>query len=537
MRNKKLQVWLPLILSFCMVAGMFIGYRIKGNMPNKGVFFMEKQRPVQEVLDLINRKYVDEENTDSLGTLAIEVILAHLDPHTIYLPVKELKEVNEDLEGLFFGIGVEFNIINDTMNVVNVLPKGPSDKAGLQVGDQFLKVGDSVIAGVSVTADQLKKLLRGPGGSKVDITLLRNKRPVKVTITRGAIPLYSLDAAYMVTDSIGYIRLNKFSETTYKEFMQSMEKLQKSGMTSLVLDLRDNGGGILTEATHIADEFLSGNKIITYTEGAHSPKKEYRCDKEGVFETGKLVVLANEGTASASEVLIGALQDWERATVVGRRTFGKGLVQEQYQLSDGSGLRLTVARYYTPLGRSIQKSYSNGNEEYRHDLIDRFKSGEMSFADSIKHINEKKYTTQSGNTLYGGGGITPDVFVGYDTTAFDKSLMKALISGTLNRFVYINYLRQQDEFKKYPSPKEFAKNYVVNEATLTDFKNFAAHDSIYFNLKNPLEKAHLSKQIKVLTASTIWRTEGFYEVNNKYDEMVKKAIELITPQPKNFSTK
>ncbi len=537
MRNKKLQVWLPLILSICMVAGMFIGYRIKGNMPNKGVFFMEKQRPVQEVLDLINRKYVDDENVDSLGMLAIQTILAQLDPHTIYLPVKELKEVNEDLEGIFFGIGVEFNIINDTMNVVNVLQNGPADKSGLKVGDQFLKVGDSVIAGNNISADQLKKLLRGAAGTKADVTLLREKKQLKITISRGAIPLYSLDAAYIITDTVGYIRLNKFSETTYKEFMQSMEKLQKSGMKSLILDLRDNGGGILTEATHIADEFLSGNKLITYTEGAHSPKKEYRCDKEGVFETGKLIVLANEGTASASEVLIGALQDWDRATVIGRRSFGKGLVQEQYELSDGSGLRLTVARYYTPLGRSIQKSYSNGNENYNHDLIDRFKNGEMNNADSIKHTNEKKYTTQSGKTLYGGGGITPDVFVGYDTTAFDKELMKALLSGTLNRFVYINYLHHQKDFKRYTSPKQFTQNYVVDEATLNDFKSFAQQDSIYFNLKNPVEKAHLSKQIKVLTASQIWRTEGFYIVNNTYDEMMKKALELIKPQTKIFSTK
>ncbi|HXS58319.1 MAG TPA: S41 family peptidase, partial [Hanamia sp.] len=282
MRNKKLQVWLPLILSICMVAGMFVGYRIRGNMPRPGIFFTEKQKPVQEVLDLINRKYVDEENVDSLGAIAIQTILGKLDPHTIYLPVEELKQVNEDLEGVFYGIGVEFNILNDTTNVVNVLPGGPSDKAGLQVGDQFLKVGDSVIAGNNITAEKLKSLLRGGGGSKAQITLLREGKQVTVTVVRGAIPLYSLDAAYMITDTVGYIRLNKFSETTYKEFMQSMEKLQKGGMKSLILDLRDNGGGILTEATNIADEFLSGNKLITYTEGANSPKKEYRCEKEGV---------------------------------------------------------------------------------------------------------------------------------------------------------------------------------------------------------------------------------------------------------------
>jgi carboxyl-terminal processing protease len=334
----------------------------------------------------------------------------------------------------------------------------------------------------------------------------------------------------MISDNVGFIRLNKFSETTYKEFMRSMEKLQKSGMKSLILDLRDNGGGILTEATHIADEFLSGNKLITYTEGAHSPKKEYRCDKEGVFETGRLVVLANEGTASASEVLIGALQDWDRATVVGRRSFGKGLVQEQFELSDGSGLRLTVARYYTPLGRSIQKSYKGGVENYRNDILNRFKHGEMQYADSTKHDNEEKYITKSGNTLYGGGGITPDVFVPYDTVNLDRDVMRALMSGTLNQFVYMNYLRHQKQFSSFASPKIFIRNYVVDEQTLEDLRAFAANDSIYLNLKNVAQKAQLERQIKVLTARQLWRTEGFYEVNNTFDETVKKALELITAQ-------
>lgn len=528
MRNKKLQVWLPLILSLCMVAGMFIGYRIKGNMPDSGIFLFEKQKPVQEVLDLIKHKYVDDENMDSIGNIAIQAMLSALDPHSVYLPAQELKEVNEDLEGVFFGIGIEFNILNDTTNVINVLPGGPSEKAGLQPGDKFLKVGDSIIAGNHITAERLKNLLRGSGGSKVEITILRNGAQKKISISRGAIPLYSLDAAYMIADTVGYIRLNKFSETTYKEFMRSMEKLQKNGMKSLILDLRDNGGGILTEATHIADEFLSGNKLITYTEGAHSPKKEYRCDKEGVFETGKLIVLANEGTASASEVLIGALQDWDRATIVGRRSFGKGLVQEQYELSDGSGLRLTVARYFTPLGRSIQKSYGNGNEDYRKDIINRFKHGEMEYADSIKHTNEKRYTTQSGNTLYDGGGITPDIFVGYDTMAFDKEVMKSLIRGTLNQFAYLNYLQHQKQFLSYSSPKIFKEKYVVDDATLQNLKAFAEKDSVYLNLNNAQQKTQLTKQIKVLTARQIWRTEGFYEINNVYDETVRRALELMT---------
>jgi len=526
MRNKKLQVWLPLILSVCMVAGMFIGYRIKGNMPNTGIFFTDRPRPVQEVMDLIKRQYVDKENEDSLGNTAIQAMLARLDPHSVYLPSQELQEMNEDMEGKFYGIGIEFNIFSDTINVLNVLLNGPSDKAGLQVGDKFLKVGDSVIAGVHITAEKIKKLLRGSGGSTAKILILRNGLQKTISISRGMIPLYSLDAAYIIADTIGYIRLNKFSETTYKEFMQATEDLQKKGMKSMILDLRDNGGGILIEATNVADEFLSGDKLITYTVGQHSPKREYRCSKEGVFEKGKLVVLTNEGTASASEVLTGALQDWDRATVVGRRSFGKGLVQEQFELSDGSGLRLTVARYYTPLGRSIQKSYKNGIDAYNKDLMDRFHSGEMRFADSIKHTNEKLYKTGSGKPVYGGGGITPDVFVAYDTLAFDKEIAKAYLKGTLSNFAYSNYLNHQKEFDSFKTPKIFNEKYNVDAATLNDLRDYAARDSIYFKL-DTREKALLVKEIKILTARQIWRTEGLYEVSNPDDETIKKAVEIL----------
>ena len=285
MRNKKLQVWLPLILSICIVAGMFIGYRIRENMPNTGIFFTSKPKPVQEVIDLINREYVDRENVDSLGGIAIQSMLAKLDPHSILLPPVELQSINEELEGQFYGIGIEFNIFSDTINVLNVLPKSPSDEAGLMVGDKFLKVNDSAVAGVKITTEKIRKLLRGAEGSQANVVFLRNGVQKSVTITRGMIPIYSLDAAYMITDTIGYIRLNKFSETTYDEFMHATQDLQKKGMKSMILDLRDNGGGILTEATNIADEFLNGDKLITYTVGEHSPKKEYRCSKDGIFET------------------------------------------------------------------------------------------------------------------------------------------------------------------------------------------------------------------------------------------------------------
>ncbi len=525
--KKKLQVWLPLILSVCVIAGMFAGYRIRGNMPDTGPFFTRRPKPVQEVLDLVQRQYVDKENMDTLGDVAIDAVLAKLDPHSVLMPPQELEAVNEDLEGQFYGIGIEFSIFNDTINVLDVVENSPSSKAGILTGDKFLKVNDSGVAGVHITNDRIRTLLRGEEGSEVSITLLRNGVEKTIHVTRDAIPLYSLDAAYMLTDTIGYIRLNKFAETTYDEFMQAMGSLQKKGMKSLVLDLRDNGGGILTQATNIADEFLSDNKLITYTEGEHSPRKEYHCSKPGIFETGKLVVLANEGTASASEILLGALQDWDRATVVGRRTFGKGLVQEQFQLSDGSGLRLTIARYYTPLGRSIQKPYDQGAEAYYNDLINRFHNGEMAHADSIKHTNEKVYKTPDGKIVYGGGGITPDIFIPYDTTTFDQALSQIYMNGTLNDFAYLNYVNNEKEFNAYKSPKDFEERYNVDAATLNAFRDFANKDSVKFDLNDIKEKNAVAKQIKVLTAREMWHTEGQYEVANATDAAVNKAVEAI----------
>ena len=527
MQNKKLQVWLPLLFSLVIIAGMIIGYKIRTNMPATGIFFTEKRRPVQEVLNLIENKYVDKQNPDSLGDAAIEAILARLDPHSVFLPASQLQSSKEDLQGGFSGIGVEFNIFTDTINVLNVIKDGPADKAGVQIGDKFIKVGDSVVAGVKITTDKIKSLLRGKGGTEVGISVLRGNEQKRFVITRGMIPLFSLDAAYMITDSVGYIRLNKFSETTYKEFMDATLRLQKQGMKSMILDLRDNGGGILTQATNIADEFLDQDKLITYTEGAHIPKKEYRCEKEGIFEKGKLVVLANEGSASASEIVIGALQDWDRATIVGRRTFGKGLVQEQYELSDGSGLRLTVARYYTPLGRSIQKSYSQGIKIYQEDLLNRMHGGELVSFDSIKHINGKSYKTKSGKIVYSGGGITPDIFVALDTSGFNSEIRKVYIKGTINRFVYANYLDNRNKFTVYTSPMQFEKNYSVDDMTWNGFKAFAAKDSINIGKVGDRERTELSKQIKILTARQIWRNQGLYEVSNVTDNSVRKALEVL----------
>ena len=349
MRNKKLQVWLPLVFSLVMITGMFFGFKLHQQTGSTGSFFKrEKRSALQEALDLIQNRYVDSVRMDSLQDGAMEGIMDHLDPHSFYIPASDVSATNEDIIGNFQGIGVEFNIFKDTVHVLYVIPNGPSDKAGLQIGDRIIAVDDSTVVSKTLPSDAIKKMIRGEGGTKVKLTILRNNTILYFYVTRGTIPLPSLDAAYMLDSITGYIKLNKFSETTYREFMGAMDSLQKCHMKNLVLDLRGNGGGLVSQATDIADEFLDGDKLIVYTEGTNTPKREYRAGKEGIFEKGKLSVLVDELTASASEILAGALQDWDRAQIVGRRSFGKGLVQEQYSLSDGSALRLTVARYYTP---------------------------------------------------------------------------------------------------------------------------------------------------------------------------------------------
>lgn len=523
---KKLQVWLPLLFSVVLIIGMWIGSSLRKNIPfSKGLFDTARPSTVQEVMDLINIRYVDSVNQDSLSDDAVQAMLGHLDPHSLYIPAAKLAEVNEDLQGNFEGIGVEFFILNDTVFTSNVLPGGPSDKAGLQTGDQFLTVGDSVVTG-NITGDKIKKLLRGPAGSKVNITLLRNGKKVNTVVTRGNIPLFSVDASYMIDNTTGYIHLNKFSGTTYEEFMSAMEELQKKNLQKLVLDLRDNGGGILGEAIDIADEFLDDDKLIVYTQGSHQKKTEYRCKRPGLFEKGELVVLVDENSASASEVLAGALQDWDRATIVGRRTFGKGLVQEQYELNNGSALRLTVARYYTPLGRNIQKPYDHGRAAYRSELDSRFTNGEMIHGDSAATHTGPAYKTKKGRTVYGGGGITPDVFVPFDTAAFAKESVSLFTTQTFSRFIFTNYVQHKDYFNKFKTPAELAKGFDPTDA-YNSLVAYAAKNNI--NLQNipARDKEELMKRIHSYTARQIWRMEGYYEVNNTFDKEVKKALEVM----------
>jgi carboxyl-terminal processing protease len=529
---KKLQVWLPLLFAIVCMVGMLIGFRLRGNIRPTGFFLTRKQTPVQEVIDLIGMKYVDSVSTDSLGNNAIEGMLAHLDPHSIYIPAVDLSEVNEDLQGNFEGIGVEFQIFDDTVNVVNVLAGGPSEKAGLEVGDKFLKVGDSAVAGNGITSDKIRRLLRGPGSSEVMVTLLRlNKaaRPIQVKITRGTIPLPSVDVAYMINKETGYIRISKFSETTHAEFAQALIRLQQEGLQRLILDLRGNGGGILQESIDVADDFLDDEKLIVYTVGARSPKVEYRCRHDGLFEKGKLAVLTDEGTASASEVLTGALQDWDRATIIGRRTFGKGLVQEQYQLSDGSALRLTIARYYTPTGRSIQKPYNKGHDDYNEEVMKRFHDGEVLHGDTSTQHRGPAYTTlgPGKRIVYGGGGITPDIFVGFDTSTLSRATMTLYVDGTINRFIYAWYIQHLSTFRTFKGPEDFIAGFHDEGDLWKGLLNYAAKDTVNLASIPNKEKELLQQRLKALMARQIWRTEGYYEVSNANDPVVAKALEVI----------
>ena len=527
MMNKKINVWLPLLFSMTMIVGMYLGYKMRDANPSKGFFYTEKRRPLQEIMDLISKKYVDELKIDSLADTAIAAILNKLDPHSVFIPAEQLQAVNEDLAGKFFGIGVEFSILDDTLNVTNVLKDGPGFKAGLQTGDKFLNVSDSNVAGTNLNTDKVLKLLRGNRGTEVNIQFLRGRETKKVKITRDAIPLKSLDAAYMIDKTTGYIRLNKFSSQTYREFMEALMDLKKNGLQKLVLDLRGNGGGVLEEAVEIADEFLAGDKLITYTEGKHSPKKEYRCRREGQFETGGLVLLTDEGTASASEVLLGALQDWDRAIIIGRRSFGKGLVQEQFDLSDGSALRLTIARYYTPVGRSIQRPYANGEKEYYNEINNRFHDGETQSSDSVKFDKSKVFKTKAGKTVYGGGGIIPDYFVAMDTSLSFTNSAKLYVKGTVSTFGYKYYLQNQSRLTAYKTPADFVTNFSIGEADWNYFTSLATKDSVSLTNITVAEKNKLCSNLKSSIARQLWRTEGLYEAQNATDEYVLKAISVL----------
>ncbi|MFT3902331.1 MAG: S41 family peptidase [Niabella sp.] len=527
MNNKRFQVWLPLVLALVMAAGMFLGYKFTTSLPNGGVYKNGRIAPLQEAMDLIKKRYVDSLGMDTIQANAIRMMVDELDPHSVYLPPADLKETTEDLAGNFEGIGVEFNQVRDTVNIVYVIKDGPSDKAGLQIGDQIIAVNDSSLVGKEMTTVKIRSLIRGEKGSKAVLKIMRNGKPLNVTVTRGSIPTPSISAAYMIDGQTGYIKLDKFTGTSYREFMQALENLQAKGMKELIFDLRNNGGGFMEQAVEIADEFLDGDKLIVYTQGQNSPKEEYRCKRPGLFEKGKLVVLIDELSASASEIVSGALQDWDRATIVGRRSFGKGLVQQVYPLSDGSAIKLTVARYYTPLGRSIQKSYTSGKKVYMDEVWSRFANGEAFVADSNKVSNGKAYKTPGGRTLYGSGGIMPDVFVGLDTSKAFRHVNRMFFNGNFNDFVFHYYLDHKTILTPFATPDAYIKSFDVDKNMWSQFAQWAKKDSLNVASITPDEKQRLQERLKANLARFKWRDDGYYQVVNSKDPVVLKALDVL----------
>lgn len=495
-------------------------------------------RKLQLALYAINNLYVDSTNQAKLVEDAITGMLEKLDPHSTYTNPEETKEMTEPLAGNFDGIGIQFNMLTDTVYVIQVISGGPSEKVGLMAGDRIVEVNDSVIAGVKMSTPEVMKRLRGPKGSEVHIKVKRGGEPklLDFTITRGKIPVYSIDAAYMADKKTGYIKLNRFAASSTKEFKEALNNLTRKGMTQLILDLQGNGGGYLNVAIELADEFLSRGKLIVYTEGEKQKRQEALSTYAGSFEDGRLVILVDEASASASEILSGAIQDWDRGIIIGRRTFGKGLVQRPIPLPDGSMIRLTVARYYTPTGRCIQKPYEKGKgEEYAHDLMSRYKHGELMSADSIHFPDSLKFQTlEKARTVYGGGGIMPDVFVPIDTT-YNSEYHRSLISNGLVNRVAMNYLDQHREElnKRYKKVHTYKERFVVPESVMNDLRIMADNKKIAFKEEEYNRSLPLIRlQIKALIARDLFDTTSYFYIINDVNQTYQEALRLINDEIK-----
>jgi carboxyl-terminal processing protease len=533
--KQQFNIYTPLLYAFILAIGMQLGYKLyestKGK-PNPMKAIIGGSSAMDEVLNYIEAQYVDTVNEAHLEDQAIMEMLNGLDPHSSYIPLEELKEVEENLQGNFDGIGVEFNILNDTITVITPINGGPSEALGIRAGDKIIEISDTLVAGVKITNEQVVGKLRGLKGTKVKVDIMRRgvKELIAYEIVRDKIPIISVDAGYMIDKETGYIKINRFSATTSDEFMQKLFALREQGMNKLILDLRQNPGGYLNAAVNIADEFIGNKDLIVYTEGRNYKRKEYNARRTGMFENEKLVVMIDEGSASASEILAGAVQDWDRGTIVGRRSFGKGLVQEQFDLSNGSALRLTIARYYTPSGRCIQKPYEEGDEEaYSEEIENRYKHGELQNADSIK-LNQADTTTYrtlvKGREVFGGGGIMPDIFVPLDTTRFETFVIRA--RSVIPQFAYDYYGNHADEFKQYADINAFKNSYTINDLVFTQFKNTVKKELGFVDEKlMSRERTYLSNLIRAYIARQRFGSEGFYPIIQDTDDMLQRAISEI----------
>lgn len=536
--NKK-NLLLVLIVLLSVVVGLVLGNMlaeraILSSNSALGRFFNGSSNDkLSEVLSLINNQYVDTVDVNQLSEEMMTDLISKLDPHSVYIPASDLEGVNSELEGSFSGIGVQFNIQNDTIMIVSVISGGPSEKVGLLAGDRIVQVNDTVFVGKKVSNEKVMKKLRGPENSKVKLGVKRNgtKEVLKFTVTRGQIPVNSVDVAYMIEPGVGFIKVSKFAATTYSEFLTAIANLRAKGAKKYIIDLRENSGGFMDQAINMVNEFLPANQMIVYSEGKAYPRYEAKSDGKGSCIGLPVVVMIDEFSASASEIFAGAIQDNDRGIIVGRRSFGKGLVQQQIELSDGSALRLTVARYFTPSGRSIQKPYVKGNaEEYEKDILNRYLHGEFDSKDSIHVADSLKFKTLKGRTVYGGGGIMPDYFVARDTSEYTVYLNKVVNYGYIYQFAF-QYTDKNRKTLNAIKGWQNIEKYLDKQPLLGDFTTFAASKGVVPNAKQiAISRNFLLTQLKSYITRNIQGDEGFYPLYYKNDKTVLKALEVIRNQ-------
>jgi carboxyl-terminal processing protease len=528
-RNK----YLPIVFSLILIAGVLLGLLLSGTLQSRKLmnFKQKGYNKINDVINLVSQNYVDTLTEDKLQEKAITGLLENLDPHSVYIPNEVVEETNEPLMGNFEGIGVQFRIQNDSIMVVNTVSGGPSEKVGLRAGDRIVKVDGKNVANIGIKDTDVLKKLKGKKGSIVKVSIFRRgiSHLLEFSIIRDVIPTYSIDIAYMVDKQTGYIKLSKFSATTNKEFSHALVKLNQEGMKKLILDLRGNGGGFLQTAIDVADQFLADKELIVYTEGKNRPKEYAFATNKGIAESKALVVLIDEWSASASEIIAGAIQDNDRGAIIGRRSFGKGLVQEQYNLSDGSALRLTIARYHTPSGRCIQKSYQHGMFEYMNDLNKRYENGEFDSQDSIKFADSLKFKTPKGKIVYGGGGIMPDIYVPLHA---DKGLdyYNQVANRALTYQFAFDYTdRNRKSFAIFKNADEFIAKYSISNALLNEFTDYAAKNGIPKTTKGyaaSIDKVKLL--LKAFIGRSLFDDKGFYPIYLKTDNTFEKAVEVLS---------
>jgi carboxyl-terminal processing protease len=519
----------PLIFSFVLTLGIFIGNSFHNGQNSNGFDLSSgevRSQKLKDVVDLLNTKYVDKVNSTKLFNEAIADLLHKLDPHSNYISAEDMKLANEQIQGEFGGVGIRFSLIRDTICVTNVIASSPSEMAGVLAGDRIIQIEGKSVAKKKITNDQVMKYLKGPQGTEVRLVVYRNTKKISKIITRGSIPLQSVISAYMIAPTTGFVKIDQFSITTADEFRLATKRLAAQGMKNLVLDLRNNGGGVLQTAVEITDEFLKKGAIIVKTKGYHTPEQIYRATSQGELEQTKVAVLINSNSASASEIVAGALQDNDRATIYGRRSYGKGLVQEDIVLKDGSDIRLTIARYYTPTGRCIQKAYNGNYEDYLNEEIKRIENGEQFHPDTTLFVDSLKFKTPKGKVVYGGGGIFPDIFIPADTLGSSWYFADLRYSSSFQQFAF-DFVQNKRSFWK--SLNHFESTFNVDESLLNQFVSYAQKNFKIQSSKVGLtqSKRLIALSLKAEIARQIWTEDGFYRIINREDKEVKEALKLF----------